>query len=66
MDDVILQIKAAFGVADQFGASLESVTAVRQQTKARTSSCGTAMAWIERPNAEPEDGMAWLGSLVTC
>ncbi len=36
VDDVILQIKAAFGVADQFGASLERVTAVRQQAKART------------------------------
>ncbi len=44
VDDVVLQIDARLGVADQFGAGAERLVAVGQQAKARAATIGRGLA----------------------
>ncbi|MNF86076.1 hypothetical protein D3C84_684990 [compost metagenome] len=43
MDDVVLQVEAALGVADQFGTGHERFAAIGQQTKARLALMGRGL-----------------------
>ncbi|MNC42048.1 hypothetical protein D3C75_908470 [compost metagenome] len=44
VDDVVLQVDARLGVADQFGTGAERLVAVGQQAKARAAAVGRGLA----------------------
>ncbi|RMN75914.1 hypothetical protein ALQ52_04421 [Pseudomonas cannabina pv. alisalensis] len=69
VDDVVLQVEAAFGVADQFGARLECITAVRQQAKTRAPLVRHrhGLDRTAKRRARGWHGLAWLaGDLLMC
>ena len=65
MDDVVLQVEAALGVADQLGAGGEGFGAVGQQAKAGTALMGRGLGLDRATEAESAAGKAWLGSRGT-
>ncbi len=63
MDDVVLQIQAALGVANQLGPSGEGLGAVRQQPKARAPFMGSGLG-LDRAAERGLGGRQGLGGLT--